>query len=68
MYGLILDKSTGMDAAHFADKLKAKGIETRLLFSGCMSNLYFILCGFSEAKHTPLPKASHVKVSISRQA
>jgi perosamine synthetase len=34
MYGLVLDKSTGMDAAFFAKKLKEYDIETRPFFIG----------------------------------
>jgi perosamine synthetase len=34
MYGIVLDKSTGLDAVHFAQKLKEKDIETRPFFLG----------------------------------
>ena len=34
MYGLVLDKNTGFDAASFAAKLKMHGVETRPFFLG----------------------------------
>ena len=34
MYGTVLDESTGLDAIQFAQKLKAKGVETRPFFLG----------------------------------
>lgn len=34
MYGVVLDKSTGLDAVRFAQSLKEKGIETRPFFLG----------------------------------
>jgi perosamine synthetase len=34
MYGMVLDNSVGMDAIQFADKLRAKGVETRPFFLG----------------------------------
>jgi perosamine synthetase len=34
MYGMVLDKSGGMDAIEFEDKLRAKGVETRPFFLG----------------------------------
>jgi len=34
MYGLVLDENTGLDAVQFAQKLKAKGVETRPFFLG----------------------------------
>lgn len=34
MYGVVLDEATGLDAAEFARRLKARGIETRPFFLG----------------------------------
>jgi perosamine synthetase len=34
MYGLVLDESSGLDAAAFAKKLKTQGVETRPFFLG----------------------------------
>ncbi|MCU0595768.1 MAG: DegT/DnrJ/EryC1/StrS family aminotransferase [Desulfobacterota bacterium] len=34
MYGMVLDKAVRMDATEFADRLKAKGVETRPFFLG----------------------------------
>ena len=34
MYGLVVSEETGMDASQFAQKLKARGVETRPFFLG----------------------------------
>jgi perosamine synthetase len=34
MYGIVLDEACGMDALEFANRLKAKGIDTRPFFLG----------------------------------
>src|SRR5262249_5685658 len=34
MYGVILAEETGMDATHFAQRLREKGVETRPFFLG----------------------------------
>ncbi len=52
MYGMVLDKSTGMDAMEFADKLKAKGVETRPFFLGMHEQPVFHRMGlFRNEKH-----------------
>jgi perosamine synthetase len=34
MYGVVVDEATGMDAAEFARRLRAEGVETRPFFLG----------------------------------
>jgi perosamine synthetase len=52
MYGMVLDKSTGMDAVGFADQLKAKGVETRPFFLGMHEQPVFHKMGlFRNEKH-----------------
>jgi len=52
MYGMVLDKSTRMDALVFADKLKAKGVETRPFFLGMHEQPVFHRMGlFRNEKH-----------------
>ena len=58
MYGVVLDKSTGMDALKFADKLKAKGSETRPFFLGMHEQPVFHKMGlFRNERH---PVAEHI--------
>jgi len=58
MYGMVLDKSTGMDALEFADKLKAKGVETRPFFLGMHEQPVFHKMGlFRNEKH---PVTEHI--------
>ena len=52
MYGVVLDKSTGLDAVRFAQDLKKKGIETRPFFLGMHEQPVFRDMGlFHNEKH-----------------
>jgi perosamine synthetase len=58
MYGVVLDKSMGMDAVEFADRLKGKGVETRPFFLGMHEQPAFHRMGlFRNEKH---PVAEHI--------
>jgi len=54
MYGMVLDKSTGMDALGFADKLKAKGVETRPFFLGMHEQPVFHRMGLFRSENHPV--------------
>lgn len=61
MYGLILDKSSGMNAQEFAQKLKMAGVETRPFFFGMHEQPVFLNQGYFRDEHYPITE------QISRQ-
>jgi perosamine synthetase len=54
MYGMVLDDSLGMDARHFADRLKGKGVETRPFFLGMHEQPVFQQRGLFINEHYPV--------------
>ncbi len=54
MYGLVLDKSTGMDASAFAGRLRSAGIETRPFFLGMHAQPVFMEQGLFKEEHYPV--------------
>ena len=58
MYALVLDESTGLDAAEFARLLLAKGIETRPFFLGMHEQPVFQAMGLFKGEGYPV--AEHI--------
>jgi perosamine synthetase len=58
MYGLVLDESRGMDAAQFAQRLKAQGVETRPFFLGMHEQPVFLDRGLFHGEQYPI--AEHI--------
>lgn len=54
MYGLVLDESTGLDAAQFARKLKEKGVDTRPFFLGMHEQPVFLERGLYHGERYPV--------------
>jgi perosamine synthetase len=54
MYGLVLDESTGMDAAEFAGLLHGEGIETRPFFLGMHEQPVFQEMGLFKGERYPV--------------
>ncbi len=54
MYGIVLDESTGFNAAEFANKLKEKGIDTRPFFLGMHEQPGFHKMGLFKNEHYPV--------------
>lgn len=54
VYGLMLDKGTGLDAALMAARLKERGIETRPFFLGMHEQPVFQRMGLFRAEHYPV--------------
>ena len=54
MYGLVLDRSTGIDAVEFARRLAAKGIMTRPFFLGIHEQPVFHGMGLFQDEHYPV--------------
>ncbi|MGZ6346577.1 MAG: DegT/DnrJ/EryC1/StrS family aminotransferase [Anaerolineales bacterium] len=54
MYGLVLDKSTGMTAEDFAKRLAARGIMTRPFFLGMHEQPVFLSRGLFSGEHYPV--------------
>ena len=54
MYGLVLDESTGYDAAGFARRLHDDGVETRPFFLGMHEQPVFQRMGLFRGEHYPV--------------
>jgi perosamine synthetase len=54
MYGLVLDESTGLDAAAFAKQLQAEGVETRPFFLGIHEQPVYTRQGLFKDEHYPV--------------
>jgi perosamine synthetase len=54
MYGLVLDEATGMDAAEFARRLRAVGVDTRPFFLGMHEQPVFHARGLFQAEAYPV--------------
>jgi perosamine synthetase len=54
MYGLVLDKDTGMDAIEFAHRLREAGVDTRPFFLGMHEQLVFQQRGLFQGEHYPV--------------
>jgi perosamine synthetase len=54
MYGIVLDEGAGLDAAQFAQKLKAKGVETRPFFLGMHEQPVFHKMGLFQNEKFPV--------------
>lgn len=54
MYGLVLDESTGLDAASFARRLHDGGVETRPFFLGMHQQPVFQQMGLFRGEHYPV--------------
>jgi perosamine synthetase len=54
MYGMVLDESTGMDAAEFAQRLLSLGIETRPFFLGMHEQPVFTDMGLFKGEKYPV--------------
>ncbi len=54
MYGLVLDESTNMDAAEFAKRLQARGVQTRPFFLGMHEQPVFLEQGLFQCEHYPV--------------
>jgi len=54
MYGVVLDESTGMDAAEFANRLRAYGVEARPFFLGMHEQPVFHERGLFVGEHYPV--------------
>ncbi len=54
MYGMVLDKSVGMDASEFADKLETTGVETRPFFLGLHEQPVFHRMGLFRNERHPV--------------
>jgi perosamine synthetase len=54
MYGLVLDESAGMDAAEFALRLKAAGVDTRPFFLGMHQQPVFLERGLFQGDQHPV--------------
>ena len=68
MYGIILDKSTGMDAVEFANRLRSKGVDTRPFFLGMHEQPVFQERGlFLIARGIPSQREFPVKACIYHQ-
>ena len=61
MYGVVLDPSTGMDAAEFAQQLAGEGVMTRPFFLGMHEQPVFHDMGLFQGEHYPVTE------HISRQ-
>jgi perosamine synthetase len=61
MYGLVVDESTGLDAASLAKQLLAEGVETRPFFLGIHEQPVYTTQGFFKDEQYP------VTVRIARQ-
>jgi len=58
MYGLVLDESTGMDAAAFAEALAERGVQTRPFFLGLIfgeMGIAVVLTLLDAIFHIPAP-------------
>jgi len=54
MYGLVLDKSTGLDAAGFAERMRELGVETRPFFLGMHEQPALHALGLFSDEHHPV--------------
>ncbi len=54
MYGLVLDKTTGMTAADFAKRLAARGVMTRPFFLGMHEQPVYLARGLFAGEHYPV--------------
>ena len=54
MYGVVLDESTGMDAAEFAQRLAGEGVQTRPFFLGMHEQPVFHDRGLFQGEHYPV--------------
>jgi perosamine synthetase len=54
MYGLVLDESRGMDAAEFARRLEAQGVQTRPFFLGMHEQPVFWARGLFKGERYPV--------------
>ncbi len=54
MYGLVLDKATGLDAAEFARRLNVLGVETRPFFLGMHEQPVFLERGWFRDENYPV--------------
>jgi len=54
MYGLVLDKESGMDAKVFAHRMKKLGVETRPFFLGMHEQPVFWVRGLFQNEHYPI--------------
>ncbi len=54
MYGVVLDEATGLDAAEFARRLKARGVETRPFFLGMHEQPVFWQRGLFRGERYPV--------------
>ena len=54
VYGMVLDESTGMDAAGLAARLKERGIETRPFFLGMHEQPVFLSMGLFAGESYPV--------------
>jgi perosamine synthetase len=54
MYGLVLNESTGIDASHFAQRLRALGVDTRPFFLGMHEQPLFLEQGLFKDEHYPI--------------
>ncbi len=54
MYGLVIDESTGMDAAELARRLQAEGVETRPFFLGIHEQPVYLNQGLFQGQHYPV--------------
>jgi perosamine synthetase len=54
MYGLVVDESTGMNAAEFSNRLQALGVQTRPFFLGMHEQPVFLDRGLFTGEHYPI--------------
>lgn len=54
MYGVVLDESTGLDAAEFARRLSERGVMTRPFFLGMHEQPVFHRMGLFQGEHYPV--------------
>jgi perosamine synthetase len=54
MYGIVLDREAGMDAAQFASKISELGVETRPFFLGMHEQPAFQTRGFFRNERYPV--------------
>jgi len=57
VYGLVLDLSSGMDAVAFADRLRARGVDTRPFFLGMHEQPVFLEMGLFHSERYPVAEA-----------
>jgi len=57
VYGLLLDPSTGLDAVAFADRLRARGVETRPFFLGMHEQPVFQEMGLFRGERYPVAES-----------